>query len=200
VEAGLRYRVKDGGFGVTAYHSKYKDLILLAVVDATTRQRRNIGSAEITGLEFDGDWRIARNWTLRAAATATRGTDTSSDTPLEGVPEFVLRFAARYGAAAGPWYAEGVLRAATDRDRVNPVTERPRAGFGLVDFYVGADLSKTLGAGWKNWKFTAGIENLFDRAVANQVAAEDLRYPAGLIGNPLMEPGRAFVIKLVQDY
>jgi len=200
VEAGLRYRVNDGGFGITAYRSKYKDLILLAVVDATTRQRRNIGSAEITGLEFDGDWQIARNWTLRAAATATRGTDTSSDTPLEGVPEFVLRLAARYGAEGGPWYAEGVLRAATRRDRVNPKTERPRAGYSLVDIYAGADLGKTFGAGWKGWKLTAGIENLFDRAVANQVAAEDLRYPAGLIGNPLMEPGRAFVIKLVQNY
>lgn len=199
VEAGLRHRAKDGGFGITAYRSEYEDLIQLAVVDATTRQRRNIGRAEITGLELDGDWRIARHWTLRTAATATRATDTSSNTPLEGVPEFVLRIAARYGAD-GPWYAEGVLRAATDRDRVNPATERPRAGYGLVDIYAGVDLGKTFGAGWKDWKMTAGIENLFDRAVANQVAAEDLRYPQGLIGNPLMEPGRALVIKLVQDY
>jgi len=199
-EAGLRYRVKDGGFGITAYQSKYKDLIMLAVVDATTRQRRNIGSAEINGFELDGDWRIARNWTLRAAATWTRGTDTSNNTPLEGVPEFVLRLAARYGVDRGPWYAEGVLRTAKGRDRINPATERPRSGYGLVDIYAGADLGKTLGGSWKGWKITAGVENLFDRAVANQVAAEDLRYPAGLIGNPLMEPGRALVIKLVQDY
>lgn len=199
-EIGLRFRAKDVGFNATAYRSKYKDLILLAVVDATTRQRRNVGSAEITGLEIDGDWRFARNWTLRAAAAATRGTDTSSDTPLEGVPEFTLRLAARYGAEGAPWHAEGVLRAATERDRVNTATERPRAGYGLVDVYVGADLGKTLGAGWKNWKFSAGVENLFDRAVANQTVAEDLRYPAGLIGNPLLEPGRALVVKLVQEY
>lgn len=200
LEAGVRYRVKDGGFNFTAYHSKYKDLILLAVVDATTRQRRNIGSAEISGLEFDGDWRVARNWTLRAAAAAIRGTDSASDTPLEGVPELTLRLAARYGAEGGPWYAEGVLRAATEHDRVNPASERPRAGYGLVDFYVGADLGKTLGSGWKGWKFSGGVENLFDRAVANQTVAEDLRYPAGLIGNPLLEPGRALVIKLTQEY
>ena len=200
IETGLRYRVKDGGFAVTAYYSKYQDLILLAVVDPTTRQRRNIGSAEITGLELDADWRINRNWTLRAAATATRGTDTSNDTPLEGVPEFMMRLAARYGADSGPWYVEGALRAATDRTRVNPATERPRAGYGLVDIYAGVDLGKAFGSDLKGWKITGGIENLFNRAVANQVAAEDLRYPKGLIGNPLMEPGRSFVVKLSQDY
>lgn len=200
IEAGLRYRGGNASFNATAYRSKYDDLILLAVVDATTRQRRNIGSAEITGVELDGDWRIAKPWLLRFAATSTRGTDTASNTPLESIPSLTLRLAARYGVEGAPWHVEGVLRGAKARERVNPATERPRPGYAAVDVYAGADLGKTLGGGWKGWKFTAGIENLFNRAVVNTVAAEDLRYATGTVGNPLLEPGRAFVAKLVQEY
>lgn len=200
VEAGLRYRGQGFSLNATAYRSEYKDLILLDVVNATTRQRRNIGSAEISGLEIDGEWRIAKPWLLRFAATSTRGTDTASNTPLEAIPPLTLRLAARYAADGAPWYAEGVLRGATARDRVNPASERPRAGHAVIDAYVGADLGKTFGGGWKDWKLTAGVENLFNRTVVNQVAAEDLRYPTGLTGNPLLEPGRALVAKLVQVY
>jgi hemoglobin/transferrin/lactoferrin receptor protein len=199
-EAGLRYRGKDFRLDTTVFRSEYKDLIMLAVVSPTLRQRMNVGKARISGIEADAQWRFAEPWLLRVGGTWTRATDVTTHTPLEGVPELAMRTSLRYGAEQSPWYVEGVVRGAVRRNRVSPASERPRAGYAMFDAYFGADLGKVFGSPAKGWKLVAGVENMFNRTVASQSAAEDLRYINGLIGNPLLEPGRAFVAKLVHDY
>ena len=47
---------------------------------------------------------------------------------------------------------------------------------------------------------TAGVQNLFDKEIVNQSAAEDIRYSNHLVGNPLREPGRSFSLKLVREF
>lgn len=199
-EIGLRYRGKDFRLNTTAFRSEYKDLIMLGVVNPTLRQRMNVGKARISGIELDSQWRFANPWLLRLVGTYMRATDTTTNRPLEGVPELALRTSLRYGAEYSPWYLEGVARGAIRRDRVSPASERPRAGYAMFDAYFGADLGKVFGSSAKGWKLVAGVENVFDRAVASQSAAEDLRYVDGLIGNPLLEPGRSFVAKLLHDF
>lgn len=199
-ETGLRVNAEGVKLQATAYQSRYRDLIVLTVVDALTRQRQNVARAEITGLELSGTWQLNKALRLGFTATATRGTNESTGTPLEAISPLSGRVSLRHGEDGGPWFVEAALRGAQGRDRVDPATERPRAGFAALDLYGSVDLGQTLGAQWKNWRLTLGLENAFDRRIVNQVAAEDLRYSQGLIGNPLLEPGRAFVAKLVQAY
>ena len=205
-EAGLRYHAEKLHVNTTAYLSNYRDLILLVDTgipfgNTSTNwyQRRNIGRARIAGLEVDGQWQFARSWAARFAATWTSAKDKTGNVPLEGVPDIFGRLALRYTAGAGHWYVDAVMRAATRRDRINPATERERAGYAMFDLYAGVDFGKMAGPGARGWKLVAGLENVLNRAVHSQVAGEDVRY-GRMVGNPLMEPGRTFVAKLLHDF
>ena len=204
-EAGLRYHAENLYINTTAYLSKYKDLIQLQMTDMPHPdggfwyQRRNIGKARIAGLEIDGEWYFAREWALRFAVTRLYAKDRTNDVPLDGVPEIFGRLAVRYGQKSASWHADWVMRAANHRDRVNPARETPRAGYAIFDLYAGADFGRMFGPSAKGWKFVAGIENILNKAVHSQVAAEDVRY-SRMVGNPLMEPGRSFVARLFHDF
>ncbi|MDR1661087.1 MAG: TonB-dependent receptor [Azoarcus sp.] len=201
-EAGVRYHAKDVRFNLTAYHSRYKDLILLAPLASTPGwyERKNVGSASIDGVEFDGEWRIAKPWLLRGALAWTYGKNKTEDKPLEGIPPLSGRISARYGLESGPWHIEGVVRGAKNRTRVNPATERKRSGHMALDLFASADLGRMVDANFKNWKAVFGIQNVFNQTIVNPVAAESLVYSNKLVGNPLIEPGRSFMLRLVQDY
>ena len=46
----------------------------------------------------------------------------------------------------------------------------------------------------------AGVENVFNQVGRNPTVTENLSYPNTLVGNPLVEPGRAVVLKLTAVY
>ncbi|MDR2506946.1 MAG: TonB-dependent receptor, partial [Candidatus Accumulibacter sp.] len=99
------------------------------------------------------------------------------------------------------WHIEGVVRGAARRTRIDPATERRRPGHAAVDVYVSADLGKLAGPPFGKWKAVLGIQNLFDQTIVNPVAAENIRYDRSLtLGNPLIEPGRSFMARLIHDY
>ena len=203
-EAGLRYHNEGLRLNATAYQSNYKDMMKLAYVGMEAGlpvyQRRNVGKAEVKGVEIDGEWRIAQPWLLRFAATYTVGKDKTENKPLDAIPTLGGRVALRYGAEDAPWYVEGAVRAARERTRIDTKIERKRPGFASVDLYVSADLGKVVGSDWKNWRMTAGVQNLFDKEIVNQAAGENKNYSNHLVGNPLREPGRSFSLKLVRDF
>ena len=203
-EGGLRYRSHNVVANLVGYRSDYTDLISLAVVsnDPNTgqqiRQRKNIGKATVEGVELDAAWAINRNWFAKGAITYTKGRDTTNNVPLESIQPLTTRLAVRYSSDDESWYAEGVYRGALKRTKVNLSTERERPSYNAFDLYAGLDLGKTLG--WKDWHISAGIENLFDETIRNPVTAEDIRYSNNLVGNPLVEPGRSFVIRIHSAY
>ena len=96
-EAGVR--VKSGAVEamVTAYYTRYSDLIVSraalacpgdprCVPGATgTFQSRNVSSARIYGLEAKAAWRFATGWTARAAFAIPRGDDIGKDAPLNSI-------------------------------------------------------------------------------------------------------------------
>jgi hemoglobin/transferrin/lactoferrin receptor protein len=205
-EAGVRYRAQNAHFNLTAYHSRYKRLILYRKTglfnDAgfELSQYENIASAEIDGVEFDGEWRVAQPWLLRGALAWTRGTDKTNGKPLEAIAPFSGRISARYGVEGGPWHIEGAVRGAAKRTRIDPATERHRPGYAAFDLFANIDLGRVIAPHFKHWKAVFGIQNVFDRTIVNPVAAENIRYDDKLVGNPLIEPGRSFMLRLVQDY
>ena len=197
-EAGVRFRGQQISANLVGYRSDYTDLINLAVVSSTLRQRQNIGKATVEGIEFDAAWEFNRNWLAKTAITYTEGKDTTNNVPLESIQPLTTRLGLRYTANDQAWYSEAVYRGAQKRTKVNPTTERERAGYDVFDLYAGLDLGKTFGL--KSWHVAVGVENLFDQTVRNPVAAEDISYSNRLIGNPLVEPGRAFVARIYSVY
>jgi hemoglobin/transferrin/lactoferrin receptor protein len=69
-----------------------------------------------------------------------------------------------------------------------------------LDLFASANLGQMIDANFKNWKAVFGIQNVFNQTIVNPVAAESLVYSNKLVGNPLIEPGRSFMLRLVQDY
>jgi len=199
IEAGARWSGPSHRLSVTAYRTRYTNLITLAMIDPTLYQRRNVGRAEMQGLEVEGHWQFARQWRVRHALTGTRGTDRTTGTPLVEIAPWVALVGLRYDAPQG-WYGESVVRAYKGKTRIDPAQERATASYAIVDVYAGFDLARWIGSDWKGWRAVAGIENLFDRAGRNPTVAQSMAYPAGLVGNPLVEPGRAFVLKLSSNY
>jgi hemoglobin/transferrin/lactoferrin receptor protein len=205
-EAGVRYAAQDLRLDLTAYHSRYRDLILyrktgiLNSAGYELSQYENLASARIDGIEFDGQWRVGKSWRLRGVLALTHGKDKTNDRPLEAIPPLSGRISARYGVEGGPWHIEGVVRGAVRRSRVDSTTERARPGHLALDLFASADLGRMVGVGFKDWKAVFGIQNVFDQTIVNPVVAENIRYSDKLVGNPLIEPGRSFMLRFVQDY
>lgn len=197
-EVGVRWYGDTSQVNLTAYHSKYDDLIATTYVSSGVMQRQNISDATIKGVELDGRADLFGPWSVRYSAAATRGTDGASHKPLAGIAPLSGNFTLRY--QGNDWYSEGKVRGYKGRTRIDKAQERETASYAIFDIYAGTDLSKVLGNGWSDWKVNAGIENLFDRVGRNPTIAEDLAYSNKLLGNPLVEPGRTFLVKLLVDY
>lgn len=198
LELGLRWETAAHRGSLTAYRSKYYDLITTTVLSPDLRQRVNVGEAVIRGLELEGQGKFARHWGYAYMLAATRGDDQSAHRPLPGIAPLSARLALRH--ERNGWYVEGVTRAYKGKYRVDETQERKGSGYAMFDFYAGAELDWLLGSSWRGWKLVAGVENLFDRLGRNPAVAEDIAYPRGGVANPLAEPGRNAVIKLTSDF
>lgn len=198
-EIGLRYDNGNISSNLTAYQSNYDDLITARVINTSplTYQRHNTGEATIRGIEWDGRWQIDHQWQLRGALMWTHGQDDTADRPLAQIPPLNGHLTMQYNSHDG-WLGEMTLRGATKRDRIDTTKERNRPGHLAVDLMASADLGHL--TGMKDWQITAGINNLLDQKIVNSVTEENLAFPTSLVGNPLVEPGRAVFVKLVNKF
>jgi hemoglobin/transferrin/lactoferrin receptor protein len=191
-EAGFRVRLPTFTMNVTAFRSDYDDLIQLAVVNAATRQRRNVGTAEFTGVELDGAYAIARTWTLRFNASQVRGTNAQTGQPLPYIPPLNGFVSVRYAPAS--YYVESGMRAYSAKTRIDPSQERPTGGYATFNLYAGTGLG-ALAPALKGYRLAVGIENLFGKQYVNPVTQANVAFPPS-ITNPLIEPGRSFVVNI----
>lgn len=194
VEIGTRWHGNGHSGQVALYQSCYTDLISLVSLSSTQSQRQNVGEADIRGVEVNGSAVISGPWSAKYAAAYTRGTNTTTNVPLAGISPLSGRFALRY-EAGNQSYGEAVMRTYKGTTRIDTTQERRRSGYTIFDLYAGASLDRWFGAASKNWKASFGIENIFNKVARNSTVYEDINYAVS-IGNPLVEPGRAFVMKL----
>lgn len=197
-EGGVRWFGERGWARLTAYQSKYSDLIALKRIDANLYQRENVGRATIKGVELEARSRIVGRWSAGVAAGYTHARNDITGKPLAYVAPLTANASLRYDGAG--WYGEGVVRAFKAKTNIDPVLERRTAGYGMVDLFFGLDMNRVLGDGWRDWKVLAGVENVFNKVGRNPTVTENLSYPNTLVGNPLVEPGRAVVLKLTGVY
>ncbi|RZT30798.1 TonB-dependent receptor [Cupriavidus agavae] len=197
-EAGLRWHGAGSWFRLTAYQSKYRDLITQRLVAPNLYQRQNLGRATIRGVELEARARITPRWSAGLSATYTHARNDISGEPLPYVAPLTANASLRYDGAG--WHGEGVLRAFKAKTDIDPTQERRTAGYGMLDLFFGLDMDRVLGSGWRDWKVLAGVENVFNQVGRNPTVTENLSYPNTLVGNPLVEPGRSVVLKLVGTY
>jgi outer membrane receptor protein involved in Fe transport len=85
-EAGLELSRASGlGLRATGFWNELEDPITNVTIDASLRQRQNLGRARIRGVEAEGAWRIARAWSATAAYTFVD----SEVTEAPGQPQLV---------------------------------------------------------------------------------------------------------------
>lgn len=197
-EAGARLRLPGFHADLTGFYSDYSDLIQIATIDATTKQRQNVGTAVIKGIELEGAYDLATRWSLRFNAATTHGTNTLTKVPLVNVPPLNGMLALRYTSPGQGYYLEGASRWSIRKDRIDPAQERATAGYNVFSLYAGLELGK-----WderlNRWRLTAAVENIFDNAYRNAATFENMNFARGL-ANPLVEPGRSFAVGLTTEY
>ena len=192
-EAGLRLRWPPLQGNLTAFDSRYRQLIALADSGPQVRQRQNIARAGMRGLELDGIWQIQTPLSLRCNASRARGARHDTGQPLPHVPPLNGLLSLRHQSAG--YSLEARLKWSLAKRRIDPARETRSAGYGIVSLYGGLELARVHPA-LKPFRLVLGIENLADKRYAHPATVADLRYPASP-SNPLLEPGRSLVLNLV---
>jgi outer membrane receptor protein involved in Fe transport len=103
-EAGVDLGAPRGpGLRLTGFWNELQDPIVNVTTGTNTRQRQNLGTARIQGLEAEGVWRFARRWSVDVAYTlaATEVTDAPGQPQLVGkqlpqAPKHVATFSLAY--------------------------------------------------------------------------------------------------------
>ncbi len=166
-EGGFRVSAPDVDGMLTAYYTRYHDLIVSraalpcpadprCVPGATgTFQSQNISEARIYGLEGRLAWRFARGWTARAAFSLPRGDDLSKGQPLNTIEP--PRLVAGLGYETAAWGAMLHTTHAWEQSRVDPASG--------VNFVPPSWTTVDLTAWWKPLpalEIAAGAFNLGD--------------------------------------
>lgn len=166
IELGLRYSGETAYASVTAYGNRYEDFIesLRYIGDNAQGlmiyQSQNVDEAEIYGVElkggvdFGGLTEAMAGWSLRGAASWSRGKNKTDDTWLDSVDPLTGTLGLAYDHAS--WGAELAGRFVQQRKNTAASNTYRPAGYGVLDLYAHWDFAP--GA-----KLNVGVLNLADR-------------------------------------
>jgi len=200
-EAGVRFAGDAVYAGLTGYHNRYEDFIesfrfvgfndqgLMVFQSQNVSEARIYGAELKAGVDFGALSPAWEGWTLRGAASWSRGDDRTADVPLDSVDPATAVLGLGY--EAGAWGAELAARFAARRERVSDPELYQTPGYGVLDLYAHWDLSPNL-------TLNAGVRNIADR---KYWASGDL--PVAMSANGALErftsPGRSVAISLSVD-
>jgi hemoglobin/transferrin/lactoferrin receptor protein len=198
-EAGLRGRHASLDWSVTAYRTDYRDLIVsraplpcpgdprCVATAPITFQSQNVTRARIVGIEARAQARIAREWSARLGAAASRGDDETRGVPLNSIdpPKLVAGLAWEAASAGAQLHVTYVAR--KDRIDASAGTLYATPAFTVVDLTGHLALGRHL-------TLTAGVFNLFDR---KYWLWSDVRgiVNAGASIDRYTQPGRNFAVQ-----
>ena len=194
-EIGLTWAGETGSFTTSAYDSR-SELGSQVRVDSQT----GIGSilrlpVRVKGVEFAGEYRPHKDWTLNATYATTRGkTAAVADGPLDvalgarsqGPDKLIasLRWAFTSNAS---------LRLQTEHYASRDINAGRRAGTANLEEHFNGYTLADLGATWATriGEFGLGIENLFDRQYVGYYPQSN---PAGTNEDYFAGQGRTFTV------
>lgn len=133
-DASVRWSVGGGSVGLFGYFYEIEDLIERFRVGQDFFFR-NLGEAEVRGLELEGLWPLPANLSLEVAAAWARGESGTGD-PIDDIAAPNGSATLRWGGERGFAFLRGV--AVMEDDRPGPI-EVERPSHSLID----------IGAGWR---------------------------------------------------
>ena len=172
IEIGTRAAFANGNFGATFFDNRYTDFInqvdlcpgnaLCGVGGAASVfQNVNLSSVRIYGVEFKGDYKVARNWTVLGALGFADGTDRSRNVPINTVDPVKGVLGVKWSPAEH-W---GGQFTGTFVGAKNKVDDRSNQGFRTPSYEI-FDLT-----GYYNFskqaQLTFGIFNIFNKKYWN---------------------------------
>ncbi|RZI42576.1 TonB-dependent hemoglobin/transferrin/lactoferrin family receptor [Herbaspirillum sp. HC18] len=206
VELGTRLNLGSARAQFAVFDNRYKDFIETVMLACPgdprcysptpawrTNTSVNLSRVRIYGAEVRGNWDVAPGWRTDAALAFSHGTNEQTGQPLNSVEP--ARLTLGILRDAGSWGAEGRLRAAARKSRIDD-----SAGtFFRTPGYAVADVA----AWWnlaRNVRVTASINNLFDRKywLWSDIRQADAPNPAGV--DFYSQPGRKFNVALQADF
>ncbi|MDP9043974.1 MAG: TonB-dependent hemoglobin/transferrin/lactoferrin family receptor [Pseudomonadota bacterium] len=202
LEVGLRGRVGEGRYQLTAYDNRYRDFISQQVVsgrgvvgvDPLVYQYVNLQQARIRGVEARAEWQPGAAWHLHAGAAWSRGTSEVKgvNTPLDSVEPWRAVFGSRY--AAGAWEL-----------RVDVLHVGAKPGSQIASAAAFAPASYTtldLGASWKPLPRMTLFANLYNALDRTYWRWSDVRGLAA--SSPVLDaytaPGRNLRLAMRYDF
>ncbi|MEJ2152485.1 MAG: TonB-dependent receptor [Gemmatimonadota bacterium] len=147
------------------------------------------GEATFYGLEASLALAVARDWVVKATTDYLWGEDDTVNEPALGVTPFGGTLALRYEHPSELFYAEGMVRARDQQDRVADLRNESRTpGYAIFDLKGGVTVREGLAIG-------IGIDNLGDREYSNHLNS---RNP--FTGDPVPEPGRMAYVDVTYSF
>lgn len=201
LDVGATYRIAaDVQLSVSAFYSRMRDYIL---IDTTAKKNmmgppitvtRNIDATTYGG-EAGVTYAFLPNWKGGVSLAYVRGSNDTDHTPLAQMPPLDSRFTLDYDD--GAWSAGALLRLAAAQHRIDPGKGNiagqdlgtPAAGFGVFSINGGYRFRK-------DWRLTAGIDNLFDKTYAEAISKSGFMVPGYDQTTRINEPGRFFWLML----
>ncbi len=197
-EVGLRVNQPTWFFEAIGFINDLEDLIdrdaPTTFAGAPAVQIQNIGEARLSGVEMQARWALTSDLLLRGNATYTKGTDEVSDTPLQQIMPWNGLVALRWSPEAQPWQLEAAVDWAVEQDRIDPGIERPTDGYAILNLYSAVELA-ALSPRLPDATLRFNIENVFDSEYRLPTTPENIAFPVSP-SNPLLQPGRNFIIGL----
>tara|TARA_R110000868_G_scaffold256266_1_gene512977 strand:- start:10111 stop:12222 length:2112 start_codon:yes stop_codon:yes gene_type:complete len=202
LDVGVQYQQQNLQAWASAYAGQIRDYILFdyspSVMGMGSSQADNVDT-RIMGGELGLAYDLYRNWNTDATLAYAWGKNSSNGQPLPQMPPLEARLGLGY--EHNNWSAGALWRAVAEQSRIDE-------GKGNV---VGQDMSNSAGFAIfslngayrlnDNLKFSAGVDNLFDRAYAehlNLAGNAAFGYPADSVA--INEPGRTLWAKIDLDF
>lgn len=202
LDAGALYRRGTVEFSVSLFAADLADYLLVQSNTPKPAGMMGTRSAVLTrnvdastwGGEAALAWRPAEHWRTDASLSAVRGRNDTDSLPLAQIPPLEGRLALTY--ATSEWSMGLLLRVAAAQGRV-AVNQGNIVGQDIgrsPGFAVGSiHASRRVG---RNWRLSAGVDNLFDRAYAEHVSRAGAMVPGFIQTTRVNEPGRTVWLKL----
>lgn len=200
-EIGARLRLPIVNVNMTAFRSEYTNFVVrqpITFQGLPSFQNQNAGEARIQGLEFDATWAVTKGWEILTNTAYLYGTDTGTSLPLSYIPPFNGLVGLKYTLPEQGAYLEGLTKWSLRKDRIDDTLERETAGYAVLNLYAGIDLAKA-SSKLPKMSLRIGLENVLNQVYRQPTTIEDIKYPVSNT-NPLIEPGRAFLISLKSNF
>ncbi len=181
-EVGWRHRTSSRRASLFVYYTRLSDLIdrrpatlnglpfldengngVRDLGEVAVFAKRNVGSGEIWGVEFDGQVALAPHLTIAGNVTYTYGRNITASEPLSRIPPLMGLARVRYSLSSDTWL-ELFTRAAADQTRLSARdVEDSRIPTGGTPGWITWNLRGRLSR--DAWAVTVTLENLTDASV-----------------------------------